>query len=167
MNGASAAAPKSNAFGLAIFMAMVVMLFVSFTAALLVRRAAPDWTSIPLPSLIWAGTAVLLVSSAAAEVARRTGSRRWLGAAAAVGVVFAAGQALAWRQLAAEGVFLTTSPHASFFFMLTAVHAVHVVAGLTGLLVSLLRNRGAGLAVAFWHFLGGLWLYIVLVLSVL
>ncbi len=43
---------------------------------------------------------------------------------------FLAGQVAAWRQMAAAGVYLPTSPHSAFFFMMTGAHAVHVVAAL-------------------------------------
>ena len=170
-------------FGIWVLLGTIAMLFIGFTSALVFRRAAADWVPMRLPSLLWLNTAVLALSSVSLEIARRglrgvkyEGVLRWVSITGALGALFVAGQVQAWRQLVAQGVFMSTDPHSAFFYMLTGVHAVHVVAALLWFLVVLARVRrrayapgtdGLGLFATFWHFLGGLWAYLLVVLFVL
>jgi cytochrome c oxidase subunit 3 len=147
--------------------ATVMMLFTAFAAAYMERAGARGWERFPLPGILWASTALLLLSSVAAEAARRSGTRLLLHAALLLGVLFLGGQILAWRELRAQGVYLPTTPYASFVYLFTAVHAFHVVAALLALLLALFRPRLLGPAALFWHFLAALWLYILLILKVL
>src|SRR5262245_46163591 len=93
----------------------------------------------------------------------------------ALGVAFLAGQFEAWRQLRAAGVYLPTNPHSSFFFMLTGAHAIHIVAALA---VRALGAAGAtsvrdprgwasriSICRTFWHYLGGVWLFLFALVS--
>lgn len=176
-------APASPAaVGVWLLVGTVAILFASFTSTLVVRRAEPDWQVGPVPPLLWGTTAVLLASSAALEWARRRGRsgdprglRHGLAAAAALGGLFLTGQVAAWRQVLAGGVGLATGPHASFFYLLTGAHAVHVAGGLAALAyVASLARRAPAAALAtsapvgvYWHFVDGLWLYVFLVLFAL
>jgi cytochrome c oxidase subunit 3 len=94
----------------------------------------------------------------------------------ALGVGFLAGQVTAWRQMAAAGVYLPTSPHSSFFFMMTGAHAVHVVAALVVLAWGAAATmQGAReprtwasrmtLCRTFWHYLGLVWLMLFALVS--
>lgn len=169
--------------GLWLFLGTVSMLFIGFTSALLVRRASPDWLPLRAPALLWFNTAALLLSSATLEVARRSlraqqyfAVRRWVGLTGVLGVVFVAGQVGAWQGLAAQGVFLSTNPSSSFFYMLTGVHVAHVLAALIWYAVALARVHRRALLPAgdaldlfatFWHFLAGLWAYLLFILFVI
>ena len=82
----------------------------------------------------------------------------------------------AWRILASLGVFLASNPHSSFFYMLTGVHLVHLAGGLAWFAVTYTKLRrldyapgddGLGLFAVYWHFVGGLWAYLLLLLYVL
>jgi len=127
---------------------------------------------------VWANTAVLLLSSLLLELARRslkTGRRtafnRYWTAATVLGALFLLGQAAAWRELYAAGIFVATNPSSSFFYLLTAAHGLHILGGLTALVyvdVQALRLRlGPGKRTAvdvsamFWHFVDGLWLFLM------
>lgn len=169
--------------GLWMFLATVTMLFAAFTSAYIVRRSGSDWRHIPLPSTLWINTAILAASSAAVEIATRRGqARQWNAATVALvlavgcGFAFLAGQMVAWRQLVAAGVYLPTNPHSSFFFMLTGAHAVHIVAALGVLVWGLVATRSAwsnprawsarmDLCRTFWHYLGGVWLFLFALVS--
>jgi len=165
----------------------ITMSFAAFTSALFVRQGfAADWTHITLPSILYANTLALLVSSATLRMARRaiaagpvTESRAarkglgWLMATLALGFVFVVGQYEAWRQLAARGLYLATNPNSSFYYVLTAMHGLHVLAGIAALVfaMSRLTARPAALrrstfeaTATYWHFMGVLWLYLLLVL---
>ncbi|MBI3494324.1 MAG: cytochrome c oxidase subunit 3 [Acidobacteria bacterium] len=172
--------------GLWIFLATVTMLFAAFTSAYIVRRSGTDWRPIALPSVLWLNTLVLAASSLALEVARWSGTgSRWraasvaFAAAIALGFAFLGGQVLAWRQLMAVGLYAPASPHSSFFYMLTAVHGLHVIAALAVLAWGAVRTwTGAGrrdlrqwtglvgICRTFWHFLGGVWIYLFVLLSI-
>ncbi len=80
----------------------------------------------------------------------------------------------AWRDLAAQGLFLATNPSSAFFYVLTALHALHVLGGVTalGYILGRLHTSTAGPSTAaldaaslYWHFMGVLWLYLLLVLA--
>ena len=107
---------------------------------------------------------------------RYEGVQTWISVTGVLGALFVAGQVQAWRHLAAQGVFLSSDPHSAFFYVLTGVHAVHVVAALAWYMTVLFRVRrrvyapggdGLGLFATFWHFLGGVWAYLLFVLFVL
>jgi len=169
-------------FGLWAFMGTVTMLFVGFTSAYLVRRASADWQPLAPPSLLWLNTAVLLSSSVLLERARGQLRRwapgdalRWLAAAGLLGLLFLAGQVAAWRQLAAQGIFLASNPHSSFFYLLSGVHAAHLVGGLGWFASAAFRLRrlaltpgedGLGLLATYWHFLAAVWIYLLFLLFV-
>src|SRR5262249_43661368 len=119
------------------------------SSAYIVRAAsAPDWVALPLPRLLWAGTAVLLFSSVTLEMSRRSlkrelndSYRRWLAVTSLLGVTFLFFQFSVWRQLAAQGVYIASHPHSSFFYLLTATHGLHLAGGLLALFYLLFRHR--------------------------
>jgi cytochrome c oxidase subunit 3 len=182
----STGAQDGGPYPIALFAVLVTvaMLFSAFTAALLVRRTGTDWSPIAWPPLVWANTGVILLSSWALERARaaaRANALRdislWLAGAAALGLLFLAGQLVLWRALAARGVFLASGPHASFVYLLSAVHGVHVLGGIGALAWTFGRARtGAYTAVRhagithtaiYWHFVGVVWLWVFVLLSTL
>jgi cytochrome c oxidase subunit 3 len=169
--------------GLSLFLGTVTMLFVGFTSAMLVRRTGGDWIPITLPAAVWANTALLVLSSVTLELARRgaraerlSTARNFVAVTALLGLLFVTGQLVVWRQLAAAGVFLGSNPHSSFFYLLTGAHAVHLLAAVIWCAAVTRRvwrwascptGDPLGLIALFWHFLGGLWLYVLYVLLAL
>jgi cytochrome c oxidase subunit 3 len=96
---------------------------------------------------------------------------RWLYITLFLGALFVAGQYVAWLQLRAQGLYLATNPSSSFFYLMTVTHALHVLGGLGGLTYVLIRlhksvlRRSQLVATArYWHFMGILWLYLLLLL---
>lgn len=155
-----------------LFLGVVAMLFAAFASAYLIRMASGDWIQVRLPGILWLNTVVLVVSSVALELARmRSGAlgRRWVGATAALGALFLAGQIVAWSDLVRQGVFVPTSPHSAFFYILTGLHGLHLLGGLAYLgyvwvqIGSVDAARAAWLerqAATYWHFMGGLWVFL-------
>ena len=105
------------------------------------------------------------------------GLRSWLGATALFAALFVTGQFQAWRLLRALGFFLSSNPHSSFFYMLSGVHLFHLGGGLVWFALVLYRLRGPRYAVAgggrtlslfatYWHFLGLLWVYVLVLIFV-
>lgn len=169
-------------FGLWLFLATVTMLFLGFTSAYMLRRSGGDWRPLPVPGWLWASTALLIASDVTLESARRrlrgfdvAGATRWLALTGALGAGFVAGQLAAWNELARAGYFLATNPHNSFFYLLSGVHGLHVVSALIWFCVVYLRARaltlvpgsgrdGLRLFATFWHYLAGLWVYLLVLL---
>jgi len=148
----------------------VLMLFVAFTSAYIVRQNlgtwddatkayALDWRALSLPALLWLNTALLLASSATLELGRRSlaaqfaAESRWLVQARAsrspwlaltlvLGAGFLLGQWLAWRGLQAQGVYIASNPSSSFFYLLTGTHAAHLLGGVLALLYAVLTALG-------------------------
>lgn len=157
----------------------------AFIVALAMRRdIATDWVSIHKPRILWLNTAVLLASSLLLERARRTlrsGNRgdfnRWWTAGTALGLLFLGGQWLAWQQLRAAGLYVASNISSAFFYILTAVHAAHLIGALVALIyvdVGALRFRlgpskrtAIDVSAVFWHFLDVLWVLLMVVFYVL
>lgn len=178
--------PARYRVGIWVAIASIVMLFTGLASAYIVRSAsADDWVRIGMPKVLWLSTAALLISSATIEISRRSLKRKgdsqygmWLTITAALGVVFVASQYFAWRQLARQGVYVSSNPHSSFFYLFTGAHAIHVLGGLCALAYLLLRTRqkrdtvegelkrlgAVDAATTYWHFLDGLWICLFLLL---
>jgi cytochrome c oxidase subunit 3 len=152
---------------LAALLATVAMLFTAFAAAYLERSSQAEWTRISLPGLIWINTGVLILSSVSMEIARRRKLRGFLWVTVLLGVIFLAGQYAAWLGLRDQGIFVPSSPHSAFFYILTGLHGIHILGGLIALSVTRRRPDLLGLAAGFWHFMGLVWLYVLAVLTVL
>ena len=157
----------------------VVMVFAAFTSAYVVRQGlSSDWRPISLPPILWLNTAVILASSATIERAKRDRHPclSWLAATSALGLIFLAGQYIAWQQLRSAGVYLASNPSSSFFYLLTGAHGLHIMGGILALFYVVskawlrplwTRQQAAVEAMAlYWHFMDGLWLYLFFLLKV-
>ena len=181
-DGSSAAFPISKALlATWILLTAVTMLFAGLSSAYIVLRGTPEWQNITMPRLIWANTVVLLATSVAIEFARaavrrnRTdGVKQWLGISGILGVAFLVGQLAVWRQLVHAGVYLQTTLHSSFFYVLTGAHALHLAGGIGGLVVVLRKAFTHQLTAGsheplrvwgvYWHFMDFVWIYCLLLL---
>jgi len=156
--------------GMTLALAGIGMLFTSFTSAYVVRHGLdPDWQAMPMPKILVANTLVLLASSISLEKARRERGSGWLAATLILGGLFVAGQLTAWAQLKAAGVYFASTPHSSFFYLLTAAHGAHLAGGLAGFCVvaavsGARRRRWLEVISLYWHFMGALWLYLLFLL---
>jgi cytochrome c oxidase subunit 3 len=191
--------------GLLVALTPVLMLFVSFTSAYIVRQGLPsldprtatlvrDWIPVTLPRLLLINTFVLVLSSVFMELARwqikgqaqaafgpanihpRVSAGDpvripWLSITLVLGLSFLYGQWMAWKQLAANGFYVATTPSSSFIYLLTGTHAIHLMGGVLALFVagiaSLLHRSLATRSIVvdvtawYWHFMAGLWIYIL------
>jgi cytochrome c oxidase subunit III len=175
---------KASFTALFVLLAASTMVFAAFTSAFVVRRGlSDDWVSTPKPPILFVNTIVLLASSIVLEIARRSlrsGERSrfnaWWSAGTLLGILFLVGQAMAWRELKAAGVFVASNPSSSFFYVLTASHAFHLLGGITALIyvaVQALRlslgpakRTAIDVSAVFWHFLDGLWIYLMILFYV-
>jgi cytochrome c oxidase subunit 3 len=156
-----------------------------------------DWIPVKLPALLLLNTFVLLLSSGGMELARRQvkfaaaaadtakpaeavpaageGNMPWLGMTIALGLLFLFGQWMAWKQLAANGFYVATTPSSSFVYLLTGAHAIHLMGGVLALLIAGLfallqrpvttRSIVVDVAAWYWHFMAALWVYILCLLE--
>ena len=175
---------RASFTALFVLLAASVMVFAAFTSAFVVRRGlSDDWVAMHKPPILWLNTIVLLASSFVLDLSRRSlkaGNRSrfnlWWSAGTGLGFLFLIGQAVAWYQLRQAGVFVATNPSSSFFYVLTAAHAFHLLGGVAALLyvdVQALRLRlgpakrtAIDVTAVFWHFLDGLWVYLMVLFYV-
>ena len=169
---------RTAMIGLGVFLAVAGSLFALFASAYTMRmHMGADWRPLPVPFVLWPNTAVLIASSLAlhrAQIAARGGSMDRARDALLVGgglaLLFLAGQLLAWRQLDAAGYFVTTNPANSFFYLLTAMHGLHVLGGLVALARATVKawsrddpdrvRLSVELCAIYWHFLLFVWLVV-------
>ena len=177
--------PPPASTGIWVLVYAITMTFAALTSALIVRKGSSlDWQSFTLPSILYLNTVLLLGSSVTLEIARRRvatfmggiaipgeSPARWLYITLVFGLLFVTGQYVAWSRLRAEGLYLATNASSSFFYLLTAAHALHVVGGLAGLLYvigklrkSQLRRSTLDAASRYWHFVDLLWVYLLVLL---
>lgn len=172
--------------GMWVALASILMLFTSLSSAYIVRAAsANDWQPLRMPRVLLLSTALILVSSVTLEFARRklkSGERRahksLLGLTTLLGLGFLGSQIFAWKQLARQGIYISSNPHSSFFYLLTATHGLHLLGGLAGLGFLTLRSRfrtddelaatksraQTDAVSLYWHFMDGLWIYLFVLL---
>jgi len=192
-------------FGLSadmIFFAVLVLCFFARQTGLQMNPRThlfyPDWRPIVLPRILYLNTLVLILSSLAMERARQNifreidvleewlglgrpalrAARPWVGAAFGAGILFLVGQAIAWKQLTAQGFAFDrfeVTPASYFFYVITGLHALHLVAGVLALVFCffglgwLRRVESRQIAIDstawFWHFMTGAWLVLLVVLA--
>ena len=160
---------------LRVFLAVVAVLFMLLVTAYGGRMVYEDWRPAPQVNLLWANTLMLILSSVALQWAQysvRRGQmdsmRVGLLAAGAFTVVFLFGQLLAWRQMGAMVYFQVTNPAIAFFYLITGLHALHLLGGLVAWGRTVTRvwgdfevakvRQSVELCTVYWHFLLLVWL---------
>jgi cytochrome c oxidase subunit 3 len=177
---------RASFTGLFVGLAACIMVFAALTSAFVVRRGLTDmneWVSIHKPPVLIWNTGILLLSSFVLDFSRRAlkaGQRTrfnlWWSTATALGILFLVGQGYAWYQLRQAGLYISTTPASSFLYVFTAAHAAHILGGVCALIyvdVQALRLRlgpakrtWIDVTAIFWHFLDGLWLYLMVLFYV-
>lgn len=168
--------------GLGVFLAIAGSLLVLLVSAYTMRMDMEDWRPLPQPGLLWANTGVLVLSSVALHRARAAvhegeleGVRSWLLIGGLASVAFVVGQVVVWKQLATAGYRLATNPADAFFYLITAIHGLHVLGGLVALgrAGGKLRRRAPSaelrlsveLCATYWHFLLAVWIVLFCLLA--
>jgi len=167
---------------------VVMMTFGGLCAAYVVTATnkALEWHPFELPVQVWISTVIILVSSfvyhrgkAALDAFDQSAAKKWLTVTAALGAAFISSQLLAWIELSQRGLYFSNNPYAGFFYILTAVHALHVLGGVIALGSVVIgswngiysddrwvRMQSLGQVVGwYWHFMGGVWLVIFVLLG--
>lgn len=166
-------------FALWLACASMIMMFAAFTSAYVVRHAAGNWLEFRLPDLFMYSTGIILLSSITLQGSYISFKRQKEQAYKALmvvtfilGMTFLVLQYQGWQALYSIGIELTGNPSGSFVYVISGIHAVHLLAGLAVLSVALihayslkfkitpLRKRRFELTLTFWHFLDFLWVYL-------
>ena len=181
---------QSNKFRIAMwFLLLVVMMtFGGLIGAYIVisTNGVAEWKPFNLPVQIWVSTILILTSSLTYAISQNAlnddnqqKAKNWLLATTVLGGTFIASQILAWLELVGRGVYVESNPYAGFFYILTGVHALHILAGISALGYILLRTwqktfleeeltrrKIISNAVGwFWHFMDGVWVVLFLLLG--
>lgn len=177
-----APSPRRYYTGVAIGILAILMFFMALVSAYIVRKGSPanDWVPIALPPILLVNTVILVASSLTMESARRrlaqadrSGFRTLWLVTTGLGLLFLAGQLLAWRQLVAAGAYVRSNPSNSFFYVMTAAHGVHLLGGIIALLYVTLRHfekaqvsraLAAEVTSYYWHFMDALWVFLLAIL---
>lgn len=167
---------------------VVLMTFGGLMAAYVViaTNNVAEWQPFALPIQVWISTVIILVSSITYHLGKLSVDRndqqtakKWLIVTTVLGAAFISSQLLSWMALVNRGLYMASNPYAGFFYIMTAVHAVHVLGGIAALGAILLRvwyptensdkiARRTTLAQVvgwYWHFMGGLWIVLFMLLG--
>jgi cytochrome c oxidase subunit 3 len=179
-SGATSVPQRAYVTGMFIALAGILMFFMAFVSAYIVRKGMPanGWIPLQVPRLLWLNTLILIASSFTLARAHsrftakdEEGFRHWWATTTILGILFVAGQILAWRQLATQGIFLATNPSSSFFYVFTGAHGLHLLGGILALLYvqfratrKVARSTAIEVVSMYWHFMDGLWVFLFLLL---
>lgn len=172
-------------FALWIAMASITMMFGAFTSAYIVRRSAGNWLEFELPSIFFISTIVLLISSLVLHTSfksyvagQESRYKNLLLLSFALGIAFLVLQYQGWIALFNNGIDLKGNPSGSFIYVLTGIHALHIIGGLAAMVVGLLiaytrkfkitekRKINFDLTLTYWHFVDLLWVYLLIFLYI-
>jgi cytochrome c oxidase subunit III len=171
-------------FGMWLFMASVMMLFISLTSAYIVRQAEGNWLYFELPAIFMISTMVIVASSVTMQWAYFAAKKDNIETVklmvvltTALGLGFVVLQYLGWKDLVAHSVYLVGNPSGSFLYIITGLHALHLISAVVYLLIVLystfrFKVHSKNLAqiemcTTYWHFLGVLWVYLFVFLTLL
>jgi cytochrome c oxidase subunit 3 len=158
--------------GLFTFLCVATSLFGLFIVSYNFRMELADWVSVSKPGVLWLNTLLLILSSVAFQFARNASEaddvkqvKLGVITGGVTSILFIVGQLFAWRQLVASGVFSIQNPASEFYFLITALHALHVLGGLVVWGKTVWRMIGGedvrlsvDLCTVYWHYLLVVWI---------
>ncbi|MEQ8238338.1 MAG: cytochrome c oxidase subunit 3 [Cyclobacteriaceae bacterium] len=168
-------------FALWLFIVSVTMIFAALTSAYVVKKAEGNWLLFDFPAMFNYTSIVIILSSVTmhfAYISSRKNNikniRIGLILTALLAVVFSVGQYLSWAELVDQNVFFVGNPAGSFIYVFTGLHIAHLLGGLIFIFIVLKRAFNyqvhsknlvsIEMCTTYWHYLGGLWLYLYLFL---
>jgi len=161
--------------GLLIFLAVISSLFALFMISYYTRSRFPDWEVLHDPGILWFNTGILVLASIVMQMASNTANRNEPGrmrsymlVGGLLTLVFVTGQWMAWKQLLDAGYYAVLNPAYAFFYLVTGLHALHLLGGLWFLVLAVVRLRkpemtnnvrqSVTLCATYWHYLLLVWL---------
>jgi cytochrome c oxidase subunit III len=160
-----------------LFIVSIVMIFAALTSAYVVRKAEGNWLEFNLPDMFYYTSGLILLSSVSMHMAYLSlkndlfdRAKIFMAITIILGVVFCYGQFIAWGELVNNDIYFVGNPAGSFVYVFSGLHGVHIVSGIVFLIIviinifrSKIHSRNMAqmeMCTTFWHFLGGLWLYL-------
>ncbi|TPE42564.1 cytochrome c oxidase subunit 3 [Pontibacter mangrovi] len=173
-------------FSLWLIIISIIMMFAAFTSAYIVRREEGNWLEFELPTILLVNTIVIVLSSVTMQLAHNAAKNNNLGLlkvllllTLGLGTAFLIGQWYGWVDLVQNNIYFGgtgSNPSGSFLYVLTGVHGFHLITGLVFVAIvyfsslkykvhskNMLRIQ---LCTVYWHFLGGLWVYLYIFLRI-
>jgi len=167
---------------LIVFLAVATIVFSLFSVSYRIRMELPDWTPLAEPALLWFNTGLLILSSVLFQWARNISKSESLKniktafiGGGVLALLFIVGQMITWSGLQASGFYVAANPANSFFYLMTGLHAVHLLGGLWVWSKSSIRlmsgakiediRQSIELCTLYWHFLLIVWLVVFAILS--
>jgi cytochrome c oxidase subunit III len=186
--GADVFVPGKSRILTGFLLLIVLMTFGGLMAAYVViaTNDVAEWHPFDLPFPVWISTGLILLSSLtyhlgtlAVDRNDHTAAKKWFVLTTVLSASFISSQLLAWLALSAQGLYMRGNPYAGFFYILTIVHAVHVLGGIVALgsillrtwhpteyLPEILRRRTIAQVIGwYWHLIGALWLVLLFLLG--
>lgn len=180
-------AMEPKKFALWLFIGSIVMIFAALTSAFIVRRGEGDWADVIIPSVFAVNTFIVLLSSVTMHWAYVSAKKDHLktlklalGLTAVLGVAFLVAQYFGWGRLLEAGIYFVKGPNGyfnpggAFMYVFTGLHGFHLISGIIFLLIVLysafkfkVHSKSLSkieMCATYWHFLGGLWVYLYLFL---
>lgn len=170
-------------FGLYLAFASIMMMFAGLTSAYIVRQAAGNWLEFKLPNIFFINTLVILLSSVTLHFSykgflggKEMQYKMLLLVSGILGLTFIVLQYVGWMELNAIGVDLKGNPAGSFVYVISGIHAAHVLGGVGAIVVANLhafslkykvtpaRKLRFDLTIQYWHFVDLLWVYLIVFL---
>ena len=174
-------------FVLWLFIVTIILLFGALTSAYIVSKGIEGergiWIPFSLPTIMWANSALIIMSSVTAQWSTWSARKQNWGNARIgylltliLGFFFILGQLSAWYRLVMDNVVFADTNSGSFMYVLTGAHGTHLIAGMIYLLIVWLKNPTKNdkerllvsyeNATTFWHFLSLLWVYLFIFLLI-
>lgn len=167
---------------------VVLMTFGGLISAYVViaTNGVLEWKPFSLPFQVYISTALIFLSSISYHFSNRklaandqVSAKKWFLATTVLGAAFISSQILVWFELVKSGVYLSSNPYGGFFYILTAVHAFHVLGGIAALSYIVLRTwhetsnayelahrqTFSNVIGWYWHFMDVLWIVLILLLG--
>jgi cytochrome c oxidase subunit III len=170
-------------FALWIACGSIIMMFVALTSAYIVRQAVGNWLEFPVPKNFYISTIVILLSSITLHYSylsfksmKTNGFRYGLILTFILAILFIHFQYQGWLDMNSNGIYLNGNPSGSFMYVISGLHAAHVLGGMAALIIAIIyafnlkhvvnqrRINRFELVTSYWHFVGGLWVYLLLFL---
>jgi cytochrome c oxidase subunit III len=168
-------------FALWLFIVSVVMVFAGLTSAYIVRQAEGNWLEFNLPSIFYYSTGIIILSSVTMHWAYTSAKadnidmlKVAIGLTTLLGLVFLVTQWYSWVALVDRDVYFVGNPSGSFLYVFTGLHALHLISGVIFLIIVLISSFNykvhsqnmarMEMCSTYWHFLGGLWIYLFMFL---
>ena len=169
-------------FTLWLFIVSIVMIFASMTSAYVVKRSDGNWLNFDLPEAFLYTTFIIVLSSATMQWAYLSAKKDaisnlniGLAVTLILSIAFLVGQCFSWSQLVEQDVYFVGNAAGSFIYVLTGLHGFHLISGIIFLIIVSISSLNykvhskkillIEMCTTYWHFLGGLWVYLYLFLS--